>query len=359
MRGTACLPKRGTVTRTHTISVFIAGLIIAAVPAMAQLKLGPVTVGAGMRTSFVHTQPDTGDSSDKFNLDSIRLYVGGPVTEDGKIKFMFNTDYNSITNHIGVLDAVGRFELAPAFNVWAGRVLPPSDRSNLAGPYYNNHWGVYTDGIQNGHPSVFQGRDNGFVYWGDFTKNIKVSAGAFDGQSADGRTGVISAFRVQLDFWDHEDGYYLNSTYYGAKKLLALGGATQVQSGKTATTVDFLLERKLGTAGVITLEGEYANYNGLGGYDPRYVKSQGAYGLVAYIFPKAAGPGKVQLLGKYAKADFTHGSAASYNQKTAEGNINYLIKEFNARVMTFVRNTSFSRGRPDSWSAGIGIQLQM
>ena len=344
--------------RARSGLALLAGLL-AAMPSMAQLKIGSVTVGAGMRTSFDYTAPDVGDTTSKFQLDSIRLYISGSVTEDSKIKFMFNTDYNSVNNHIGVLDAVGRVELAPMFNVWAGRVLPPSDRANLAGPYYNNHWGVYTDGIQNGHPSVFQGRDNGFVYWGDFSKYVKVSAGAFDGQSADGRSQVISAFRVQLDFWDHEDGYYLNSTYYGAKKLLALGGATQVQGGNTATTVDFLLERKLASAGVITLESEYANYNGLGGYDPRYSKSQGAYGLGAYIFPKTVGPGKVQLLAKYAKADFTRGTLASYNQKTTEGNINYLIKDFNARVMTFVRKTSYSRGTPDYWTAGVGLQLQM
>ena len=359
--------NEGIVTRNYARDYFtftrvrlllLAGLATA-VPSMAQLKLGPVTIGAGMRTSYDHTSPEVGDSSDKFALDSIRIYVNGSVTEDNKIKFMFNTEYNSSTNHVGVLDAVGRFELHPMFNVWAGRVLPPSDRANLAGPYYNSHWGVYTDGIQNGHPSVFQGRDNGFVWWGDFGKHVKVSAGAFDGQTADGKPNVISAYRVQFDFWDQENGYYLNSTYYGAKKLLALGGATQVQNGATATTVDFLLERKLGGAGVVTLESEYANYNRLGGYDPRYAKSQGAYGLAAYILPKAAGPGKVQLLAKYAKADFTHGALASYNQKTAEGNINYLIREFNARIMTFVRKTGFNQGKRDFWSAGIGVQLQM
>src|SRR5215471_6375189 len=339
--------------------MLIAGLLIAVMPAAAQVKLGPVTIGAGMRTSFIYTDPDGGDSTSKFNLNSIRLYINGPVTEDGKIKFMFNTEYSSDTNRIGVLDAVGRLEWSPEFNVWAGRVLPPSDRANLAGPYYNNHWAVYSDGIQNGHPSVFQGRDNGAVYWGDFGKILKVSAGVFDGQSADGRPDVITAFRVQFDFWDKENGYYLNSTYYGDKNLLSLGGATQVQGGKTATTVDFLLERKLPNEGVITVESEYANYNGLGGYDSRFTKSQGAYGLASYIFPKKVGPGKIQILGRYAKADFTHSLFPSYNQKTTEANINYLIKQFNARVMTFVTNTHFSREKPDFWQAGIGLQLQM
>ncbi|HYP09103.1 MAG TPA: hypothetical protein VER03_22950, partial [Bryobacteraceae bacterium] len=334
-----------------------AALVAIASPLFAQVNLGPVTVGAGMRTAYIHTDTEGGSSTNRFPLESVRLYVNGPVTET--IKFMFNTEYNSATNEVNVLDAAARFEFNPKFNIWAGRLLPPSDRANLAGPYFNNHWGVYQDGIQNGHPFIFQGRDNGVVYWGDFAKKIKISAGAFDGQTATGRPEVIGAARVQIDFWDAEEGYYLNSTYYGAKNLLAIAGATQVQSGNTATTVDFLMERKLGNAGVVTIESEYANYNGLGGYDPRYRKSQGAYLLGAYILPQAMGPGRLQLLGKYAKADFTQGLAPSYNQKTTEINVNYLVKEFNARIMTFYRDVNFNRGRPDSWQIGVGLQIQM
>jgi len=170
---------------------------------------------------------------------------------------------------------------------------------------------------------------------------------------------VIGAARVQIDFWDPEDGYYLNGTYYGAKNLLAIGGATQVQGGHTATTVDFLLERKLSNAGVISIESEYANYNRLGGYDARYAKSQGAYILGSYLFPKKVGVGNFQLLGKFAKAEFTHGVQANYNQKTTEVNFNYVIKEFNARVMTFYRNFSFNGIRQDFQQAGIGLQVQM
>ncbi|MEI9811471.1 MAG: hypothetical protein WDO18_01785 [Acidobacteriota bacterium] len=40
-------------------------------------------------------------------------------------------------------------------------------------------------------------------------------------------------------------------------------------------------------------------------------------------------------------------------------NVNYLIKQFNARVMTFYKNTDFSRGRTDFWQAGVGFQIQM
>jgi len=181
----------------------------------------------------------------------------------------------------------------------------------------------------------------------------------FDGHSADGNSDVIGAARVQIDFWDAEAGYYLNGTYYGDKNLLAIGGSTQVQSGHTASNFDFLLEKKLGNGGAFSIEAEYADYNGLGGYLPGAVKSQGAYALGSYIFPKAVGIGKFEILGKYAKAEFTHGATPSYNQKTTEVNFNYIIKQFKARVMTFYKDTRFNRVEPNFWQAGVGLQIQM
>ena len=119
------------------------------------------------------------------------------------------------------------------------------------------------------------------------------------------------------------------------------------------------MEKKLPNAGAITIEGEYANYNRLGGYDANYSKSQGGYGLGSYLFPKQVGIGKFQILGKYAHAQFTHGIHASYNQKTTEVNFNYVMKQFNARAMTFFKDTRFNGQRKDFWQAGIGLQFQM
>jgi len=335
------------------------GVLSLAVPSSAQVNLGPVTVGAGLQTSFAHTDTDGGSSTDQFMVGHARLYVSGPITE--QIKFMFNTDYDSSTNKIGIMDAVGQIGINSKFNIWAGRFLPPSDRANLYGPFYSHNWAVYTDGIQDGYPFIFQGRDNGVAYWGDFGKKtkVKVSVGAFDGGSATGKSDVLGAARVQVDFWDPEDGYYLNGTYYGDKNLLAIGAASQIQNGHTASTIDFLLEKKTPGGGAFSIESEYSNYNRLGGYNGSYAKSQGAYGLASYMFPKAVGMGKIELLGKFAKADFTHGSAPSYNQKTTEINVNYVIKQFKARVMTFYKDTRFSRFVPNSWQAGVGLQIQM
>jgi hypothetical protein len=343
--------------RCAPVLLLLLGLLVSAPLSRAQANLGPVTVGAGLRTSFEDTDPTVGNTTNQFLLNDIRLYINGPVYQD--VKFMFNTDYDGATDKVAVLDAVARIEVSPEFNIWAGRFLPPSDRANLYGPFYAHEWNVYTDGIQDGYPFVFQGRDNGITYWGTFAKKVKVSLGVFDGASATGVSKVLTAARVQIDFWDPEDGYYLNGTYYGDKNLLALGGATQIQDGRTATTIDFLLEKKVPGGGAFTIESEYSDYNRLGGYEAAYAKSQGAYGTASYLFPKLVGPGKFEILGKYAKAEFTHAAIPSYDQKTTEVNFNYIIKQFNLRVMSFFQDVKFNREQTNFYQAGIGLQIQM
>jgi urea transport system substrate-binding protein len=192
---------------------------LTAAPLRAQTALPPVTLGAGVQTSFVHNMPDGEDSTDSFLLNSARLYVNGPVTD--KIKFMFNTEFDGATNKIGVLDAVARFEMNPKFNVWAGRFIAPSDRANLYGPYYSHEWAVTPTASRTvslrGHRSLQRRRVLGRLWQGQGV------AGGFDGTSTNGNPDIIGAARVQVDLWDKEGGYYLNGTYYGAKDLLSIG----------------------------------------------------------------------------------------------------------------------------------------
>jgi hypothetical protein len=355
------LAKAVASTRYWPVWVTALALLVAS-PLRAQTFEPTFTVGAGIQTSYDHSETDGAPSVDQFPLDHARLYFSGDVTKDFSV--MFNSDYTTSTDTMNILDAVGEFHPSSKFNVWFGRFLPPSDRANLYGPFYSNEWDVYSDGVQDGYPFVFQGRDNGVAYWGDFKEGfvkIKASAGTFEGTSADGRNALIWAARVQLDFWDPENGYYLNGTYYGDKNLLAIAGATQVQSGKTATTADFLMERKVMNGGAFTVESEYSRYNGLGGYDALYPKSEGAYGLASFLFPKPIGMGKVEILGKYAIAEFTGGGVGdpSYRQNTAEVNVSYIIKQFDARVMSFYRNASFNHVNANNWQAGVGLQLQL
>ena len=329
--------------------------------------LPPISVGGGLQSSFLHHRSNEADASDHLRVNSLRLYLNGAATDN--IKFMVNTDIDyggslgapnpGQNTRFKILDAVAQFEMSDTFNVWVGRFLPPSDRANLYGPFYAHHWGVYADGVQDGYPFIFQGRANGAAYWGQFDK-VKVSAGAFDGHSTTGISSLIGAGRVQVNFWDQEPGYYLNSTYYGEKNILAIGlaGQTQAESGN-AYSADLLMERKVPGGGAVTLEAEWARYDGLGGYDPRYVMNDGGYLLGAYLFPKRVGPGQFEILGKYARARFREGVTADYNQKTTEVDLNYIIRQFNARVMIFFKDTSYTGVQTDDFQVGVGLQIQM
>ncbi len=348
-----------TAFRTLSLSLAAAGLLLAAAPLRAQTPPA-VSVGAGAISSFQVDSLDGGDTTGRVLLNSVRLYVNGAPTEH--IKFMFNTEYLGSTNAVGVLDAVAMWSTSDKMNIWMGRFLAPSDRANLYGPYYANHFNVYVDGVQDGYPFISNtGRSNGVMYWGQFGI-LKASGGVFDGPSQTGSNDMLVAARAQLDFWDAEAGYYLNGTYYGDKNLLAVGAAVQAQDGNTAWSGDFLLEKKLGSGGAFTVEAEYADYNRLGGYSSNYGRDKGGYFLASYLFPPMSGPGRLQLLGKFGSASFSEGVSPAFpdfDQKTTEINFNYVLKQFNARWMFFYLQKDFSGVFANDKRVGVGLQVQM
>ena len=155
----------------------------------------------------------------------------------------------------------------------------------------------------------------------------------------------------------------MNGTYYGDKNLLSLAGAAQIQgSDKKAYSVDLLMERKVGMGGAFSVEAEWAKYDRLGGYDARYGTDDGGYVLGSYLFPQKVGDGRFEVLGKFGRARFREGVTTldlDYDQTTSEINLNYIIRQFNARAMTFFKDTRFDAVRPNFWQLGIGLQFQI
>ena len=92
------------------------------------------------------------------------------------------------------------------------------------------------------------------------------------------------------------------------------------------------------------------------GFNARAVSPKGAIGLMQLIPPTAARYGVKD--DKYSLAEHKLTDPKT-NIRAGSSYLNYLIKQFNARVMTFYRNTDFSRGRPDTWQIGMGLQIQM
>ena len=91
-----------------------------------------VSIGAGLRTTFtaVEDGADSGDSYSKdFAVQSARIYLNGQLHK--YLKLEFNTEcQNDCTadKDVEILDAIIKFEFRPEFNIWAGRMLQPTDR---------------------------------------------------------------------------------------------------------------------------------------------------------------------------------------------------------------------------------------
>ncbi len=143
--------------RSAPVTLLLLGLVVWAPLSRAQANLGPVTVGAGLRTSFEDTDPAVGNTTNQFLLNDVRLYVNGPVYQD--VKFMFTTDIILATDRLAVLDAVAASKCLRNSTSGLARFPPPSDRANLLWPVLRRMGmgRVYTDGIQDGYPLCLPG----------------------------------------------------------------------------------------------------------------------------------------------------------------------------------------------------------
>jgi hypothetical protein len=360
---------------------------LSAAHASAKIDIGDdswVSVGLGARVSASWDEHGAPDGSSDFdaNLDSVRLYVNGQLNKT--IGATFNTERDG-DGDIKLLDGYVRFEFMDAFNIWAGRLLPPSDRSNLDGPYYLSSYNF--PGLVSLYPARFAGRDDGVVVWGKLAdKKLVYSAGVFRGHNkisgASNEGGdPLFAGRVAYNFLDAEDnpGYYTSSTYYGSADVFTIGAAIQVQKDAigtalvkgdyTAWNVDALFEKKLPGDGVITLEGAYYDYDTDGVFDvaPGFAgagSTDNVGGIVdgkawlasaGYLFPQEIGIGKIQPVVRYQqfKAD-----DAGFKLKQWDASLNYIIKGHNARVSLDYSHFDVSGAGGGNDAVTMGVQLQ-
>jgi hypothetical protein len=133
------------------------------------------------------------------------------------------------TGSFGILDLIAQLEPDPAFNIWAGRMLVASDRSNFSGPYFMGPWnypGAYGSGPAEGP----FGRNDGATIWGQAGGGVfKYYLGAY--QLYGGAKPVVQPLisgRINLALLSPEPGYYSSSTYYG-KDILSLGVGGQYE----------------------------------------------------------------------------------------------------------------------------------
>jgi hypothetical protein len=335
-----------------------------------------VSIGAGLRTSFRATEDAASGGSDyskDFEVDNIRLYLNGQVYKG--IKFEFNTERDD--DSIRVLDAIGKLEFFDLLNIWGGRLLPPSDRSNLDGPFYLNAWDFP---FVQAYPAVFAGRDDGVAVWGQIGGGrYKYQIGAFQGRDDASALGgdpnqddnLLYAGRLTFNFWDPEPGYYNSSIYYGDKDVLALGLVAQYQSDGAGTAkrpgnfkgfnVDFLLEKNLGTYGVVNLEAAYYNYDLDDVPDATLIQGDSYFVLASYLFPNKIGWGRFEPLVRYQHFDRDDGNIEGQrgDRERYEVGVNYIIDGHNARLSTFWAHEDPGPTMKSRNIFLIGLQLQI
>lgn len=359
-----------------------AAMLASSAPAHAGYKMEIdenkwISVGAGARVSYNAVEdaaPDGGWSSN-FDLNSARLYVNGEVTKWVGVEF--NTEIDS-DDDIHILDAVVKLQFSEYFNIWMGRFLPPSDRANLSGPYYANIWNFpYVQG----YPAIFAGRDNGVAVWGQFGGGkFKYQLGVFEGCSSGKNSCSLAdtpdpvrayssdtplfAGRLVYNFFDPEPGYYNSSTYYGTKKILAVGATFMHQAKATGDdiiwgdftgwSIDVLFEWPVANGGAVTFEGAYYDYD-TDGLISTLMEGEGFYVQGAFLIPGKVGFGQFQPVLRYQDMDRDDGFSSS---KKIDGGFNYIIDGHNARASFTYGHEDFEFG-PSIDSIIVGIQVQI
>jgi len=336
-----------------------------------------INFGLGLRTWYNADIP-SGDEGDKgfaqgmaFN---VRPYINGQINDF--IKFEANLDADFIftsTDGIGVnspdtlyirpLDAVMKFEPHPAVNFWIGRFLPPTDRANLSGPFYQNAWNFPVEA--NNYPSIYAGRHNGVAYWGKVKDGkFKWQLGMFDvtGQKlgAEGNADTpLFVGKVIVNILDPEPIYYNGSTQYGASDTLAIGAVIEYQKGGNlgaigngldasgldgiAFNVEALFEKALGKKkGVLTIEAAYYNFE-----DTSLGSSFN--GQLSYLFPsKRIGRVQPMVRLQYFMPDSIVAEALADPWATVDAALHYIV---NGHKTRFALNYQFREAHDSGFAA--------
>jgi hypothetical protein len=374
------------------ITVCALGLVPSAL-AGAKIEIDDVrsvSVGAGLRTTFNSVEdgaPSGSDRSSNFAVESMRLYLSGNVTE--KVSLVFNTEClacGESNSKFFVLDAFAEFAFNDGFNLHIGRHLTPADRIEMNGPYYGLNWNQYTIPLLPSDQNPFDatagryGRDDGATIWGSFDK-FQYAVGIFNGNEgvSNAEDSLLYSGRFAYNFLNKEanPAYYTSSTYFGgADDILTLAFFIQSQSDGVGTAteatsftaygVDFLFEKILDSANVLTLEGELKKHDvdltETMIADPRcfcMFDGQTYFATAALLFPNKVGWGQLQPYFRYTKNE---PDAFYSSSDLTELGLNYVIAGHNARLNLSYRDgdanlTGFPGNDVNALTFGVQLQL--
>ena len=338
-------------------------------------------VGGGTKLQFASRNSDF-DKSSEFNIASFRFYISGQIHK--YLKFNINTEKFE-GDSMMTIDALLRFELNPAANLWVGRTLVPTDRPGMNGPYTGMSWNQYRQPLfpaDYDGPAGQLGRSEGAVFWGMKNK-FHYLLGVFEGLEDDHGNDsdhFLYAGRLAYNFLNVEmnPGYYTSATYYGSQgNILTTAITLQSQSDGTgsraesgdfnAYAFDIFSERILSNNAVFNFEAGFKEIDVE--FTPISPPSDGLrecfclfdgdsfYVTAGYIFPKPIGPGKLQPYIRYME---NQPSDADQSDSTEWG-LNYIILGNKMSVnLNFVSGDANAGGYAgnDTDTLTLGLMLQ-
>lgn len=312
-------------------------------------------IGMGYRGSLAITEdaaPKGNEPAFDVQMDDLRLYTVSQIHKNIQVEYNTQTQ----TGNVNLLDAVAKINFG-AFEFWLGRQLPPSDRSNLDGPYYLNAAYAFPMVQSFGNLGVSAGRDDGAAIHGDVKGGkFKWAYGLFEGTTggSDQDDRLRHAGRVDFALLDPEPGFYTGSTYFGAKNLATVGFSFMAEADAVGTATDkgdfrgysgdFLYERALGNGAVFDFEAAYHDWDlddkaGHTGNNTAFLLQGKSFLLLtSYLSPNKTSiggiQGKLQPFFRYQgyNRSFKNGSGNQGYKYRTETGVNFVIDGFNAKV---------------------------
>jgi len=348
-----------------------------------------ISIGMGTRMSFNAVEDGSASGaqySNSFGVNNARIYINGGIHK--YVKFAFNTEcFNCYIggggtpgtggsaqfgrdSNIGILDAIGQFEINELVNFWVGRTLVPTERGELNGPFYHAVFdGFRTPFNQSDFSGNFgaggaglYGRDNGAVFFGKVHPggtHLQYVASVFTGLQSSAvagpnqRNSLKYAGRLTWNLLNDESnpGYYTSGTYYGTAGdilAIAVGGEYQNDGAGSlanrsrfgSVVTDLLFEKVLpNNNGVFTVNAEFKrmwaqDLAAFGNADCFCMFSGTSWtGYALYLFPQEIGIGRFQPYGRYTGLNSEFAGA----RQEFELGMNYVIAGHNARISTYWR----------------------
>ena len=352
----------------------------------------PFSIGYsfGVRVGLRAQDPDKPQNMSEIHLDSqaydatAEARFHGAVTENFSWVANFNANLTAPTlavpGTVGVMDLIAQYKAAKEFNIWAGRLLVPSDRSNFCGPFFSIPWNYpgfyFLNAPPLGPKDNATGRDQGITVWGNaFDDKLKYYGGFYGIDVTGAGTQPYESARVSYSLQGSEPGYFGSSTYYGAKNVVTIAfsaqyqknGSVNLSTGAPQDTVtlmaDAFAEENVNGVGTFTFEGDF--YKFTDGYQfgpttpagaPIYAPGAAYYVEAAWLTPEAIGIGKLQPLVRLQQTvDPQNGQSA---WTVFDGALAYVFKDYSGRVVLTYQHKELGLEGGSQNAVQLGLQLQ-